>query len=195
MATPWRQRRNVGVEIRGIEGQHVGGKLEPGHSRFGNCDLGLLQLLIGDLPRHPMIGLASEYRRRQTGQARHGPIQKLGQVPLGSGRAGSLDGYRHGQLTDRRAAFGAEVTAGTVDVPYQIELLGNPDQRADIPNRLRPNRSRGTQISHRSRCCRAKHGLARNGTAADRVPDRLGRDTVATAIHDPFEYMHIFHVA
>src|SRR5713101_4716027 len=29
----------------------------------------------------------------------------------------------------------------------------------------------------------------------DRVPHRLCRDTIAVAIHIPFEYMHIFHVA
>src|SRR5450755_3735547 len=34
-----------------------------------------------------------------------------------------------------------------------------------------------------------------NGTAPDRVPHRLGGDAVAAAIHLPFEYMHIFHVA
>src|SRR2546426_8826411 len=39
------------------------------------------------------------------------------------------------------------------------------------------------------------HDLARNGTATDRVPHRLGCDTVAAAIHVPFEHMHIFHVA
>ena len=57
---PWRNRRNVGVEICGIKRQHVGRKLEPGHSRFRNRDLRLLQLLISDLPGHPMIGLAAE---------------------------------------------------------------------------------------------------------------------------------------
>src|ERR1039457_3296007 len=89
----------------------------------------------------------------------------------------------------------AKVAARPVDVPYQIELLGNPDQRADISNCLRPYRSRGTQIRDRRLCCRAQHNLARNGTATDWVPDRLGRDTVAEAIHISFEDMHIFHVA
>ncbi len=51
---------HVGVEIRGIERQHVGRKLEPGHRRFRNRDLRLLQLLVRDLPRHPMPGLAAE---------------------------------------------------------------------------------------------------------------------------------------
>ena len=55
-------------------------------------------------------------------------------------------------------------------VPYQIELLGNPNQRADIPNSLRSHRPRGTQIHDRCRCCRAKHDLTRNGTATHRVP-------------------------
>ena len=80
-------------------------------------------------------------------------------------------------------------------MPYQIELLGNPDQRADIPDCLCPHRPCGTQIRDRWRCCRAKHSLARNGTAPDRVPHRLGGDTVAAAVHIPFEDMHIFHVA
>jgi len=142
-----------------------------------------------------MIGLASEYRRRQTRQARYGPIQKLRQVPLGSGRAGPLDGYRHGQLADRRAAFGAKAAASPVDMPYQIELLGNPDQRADIPDCLRPHRPCGAQIRDRSCCRGAKHSLARNGTAPERIPNRLSGDTVAAAVHTPFENMHIFHVA
>jgi hypothetical protein len=73
----WRHRRNVGVEIRGVEGQHVGRKLEPDYSRFRNGDLRLLQLLISDMLGHPMIGLATECRSRQTRQARYGPIQKL----------------------------------------------------------------------------------------------------------------------
>src|SRR5450631_2406157 len=192
---PWRHRRNVSVEIRGIERQHVGRKLEPGHGRVGNRDLCLLQLLISDLPGHPMIGLSAECRRRQTRQARHSAIQKLRQVPLRSGRARPLDGYRHGQFADRWAASGAKVAARPVDVPYHIELLGNPDQRADISDCLRPYRSRGTQIRDRRRRCRAQHNLARNGTTTDWVPDRLGRDTVAEAIHISFEDMHIFHVA
>ena len=80
-------------------------------------------------------------------------------------------------------------------MPYQIKLLGNPDQGADIPNGLRPYRPRGSQIRDRRRCCRSKYGLTRNGPATDRVPNGLGRDTVAAAIHIPLEYMHIFHVA
>ena len=123
------------------------------------------------------------------------PIQKLRQIPLGSGRARPLDGHRHSQLTDRRAAFCAKVAARPVDVPYQIELFGNPDQRADIPNCLRPDGSCGTEIRDRRRCRRAKNSLARDGTAPDRVPNRLGRDTVTATIQPPFEYMHIFHVA
>jgi len=42
---------------------------------------------------------------------------------------------------------------------------------------------------------RPQDRLARNGTASHRVPHRLGGDTVAAAIHFPFEYMHFFHVA
>jgi hypothetical protein len=80
-------------------------------------------------------------------------------------------------------------------VPDQIELLGNPDQCADIPNCLRPHRSGGTQIRDRRRRRRAKYTLAGHGTATDRVPHRLSGNTVAAANDQPFEYMHIFHVA
>jgi hypothetical protein len=59
---PWHQRRSVGIEIRSIERQHVGGKLKPGHSCFRNRDLRSFQLLIRDLPGHPMIGLATEFQ-------------------------------------------------------------------------------------------------------------------------------------
>src|SRR5580698_1724137 len=192
---PGRHRRNVGVKIGGIERQHVGGKIEPSHRRLRNCDLRLLQLLIGDMLGHPMIGLARECRRRQTGQAGYGSIEKLRQIPLGSGRAGPLDGHRNSQFADRGAAFGAKVTARPVDVAYQIELLGNPDQCADIPNRLRSYRSGGTQIRDGSSCGGAQNSLACNGTASHRIPHRLGGDTVAAAIHFSYEYMHIFHVA
>jgi hypothetical protein len=34
-----RNRRNMRVEIHGIERQHVSRKLKPGNSRFRNCDL------------------------------------------------------------------------------------------------------------------------------------------------------------
>jgi len=125
----------------------------------------------------------------------HSPIQKLRQIPLRAGRARPLDGYRHCQLADRRAAFSAKVAARPVDVSDQIELLGNPDQRADIPNCLRAYRSRSGQIRDRRGGCRAKHGLPRNGTAPGRVPHRLGGDAVAPAIDLSLEDMHIFHVA
>ena len=185
----------MGIKVRSIEREYIGRKLEPGHRSLRNSDLCLLQLPIRDLLGHPMIGLAGECRRAQTGQARYGPIQELRQIPLGSGRAGPLDGHRHGQLADRGAAFGGKVAACPVDVPYQIELLGNPDQRADIPNCLGSHRSCGTQIRDGSSCGGAQDCLARNGTPSHRIPDRLGGDTVAEAIHFPLEYMHIFHVA
>src|SRR3989449_8128129 len=142
-----------------------------------------------------MVCLAAECRRWQTGQARHAPIQKLRQVPLGSGRARSLDGDRHGPLADGGAVLGTQVAACLVDVGYQIELLGDPNQGADIPNCARTHRSRGSEIGDRRRCGRAQHNLTRNRATTDGVPHRLGRDTVAAAINLSFEYIHIFHVA
>src|SRR5438552_968109 len=142
-----------------------------------------------------MVCLAAECRRWQTGQARHAPIQKLRQVPLGSGRARPLDGDRHGQLADGGAVLGTQVAACPVDVGYQIELLGDPNQGADIPNCARTHRSRSSEIGDGRRCYRAKHNLTRNRATTDGVPHRLGRDTVAAAINLSFEYMHIFHVA
>src|SRR5437016_9665758 len=65
--------------------------------------------------------------------AARSPLQKLRQVPLGSGRARPLDGDRHGQLADGGAVLGTQVAACPVDVGYQIELLGDPNQGADIP--------------------------------------------------------------
>src|SRR5437870_11558540 len=74
--------------------------------------------------------------------AARSPLQKLRQVPLGSGRARPLDGDRHGQLADGGAVLGTQVAACPVDVGYQIELLGDPNQGADIPNCARTHRSR-----------------------------------------------------
>ena len=162
---PWRQRRNVGVEIRGIEGQHVCGKLEPGHSRFGNCDLGLLQLLIGDLPRHPMIGLFSEYRRGRQDKRGTAPSRNSAKSRLGPCEQARWMATATANSPTDGPPLAPRSPRGTVDVPYQIELLGQPKINAPTsPTALRPHRSRGTQIRHRSCCCRAKHSLAqRNG--------------------------------
>jgi hypothetical protein len=86
----------------------------------------------------------------RTGGVRPHPVTPPN--PLGSGRAGPLNGHRNGQLAGRGAAFGARFAARPVDVPNQIELLGNPDQRlSDHPPskpeafRLLPLKGTGSQ--------------------------------------------------
>ncbi len=186
-----RHRRDVGIEVRGVEGDHVGRQLEPGHRRVRDRHLRLLQLARADLLRHPMRRLPAERRARQARDTRHARIQKVRQVTLRSRRARPLDGDSDGHLADRRAPLGPKAAARPVDVCDQIQLLRDPGQRADVPHRARAHRTRGTEIDDRWRSRRPQHHLARDRPTASRVPHRLGRDPVAVAIHLAFEHMHV----
>src|ERR1039458_4990001 len=81
---------DVRVEVGRVEGEHIRGKFEPSHRGLRNGHLRLLQGVLSDLLRHPMKSLPAERRARQTGQASHAGIQKVGQVALRSRRTGSL---------------------------------------------------------------------------------------------------------
>ena len=55
---PRRLRSNVGVEVGGVESEHIGAELEAGDRSLGNRYLRLLQRRIGDLLRYAMKRLA-----------------------------------------------------------------------------------------------------------------------------------------
>ncbi|UUZ69068.1 hypothetical protein LP416_04805 [Polaromonas sp. P2-4] len=80
-----RLRVDVGIEVRRVEREHVGGQLEAGHRSLRDGHLGLLQLLIAYLLRDAMKGLAGERRARQTRQARQTRVKKLASSHLGPG--------------------------------------------------------------------------------------------------------------
>ena len=80
-------------------------------------------------------------------------------------------------------------------MPNQIKLLGHPNQRAYIAKGSGAHCASGSEIGHRRRCRRSQHDLACHRALLLGVPDRLSRDTVATATDLSFEYVHMFHVA
>ena len=73
----------------------------------------------------------------------------------------------------------------------QIQLLGHPDQRADIADRARAHRLRGAQIRQRWRPqpAPARPGVRRSDPL--RIPHRLSSDPVAMAVDFSFEDVHL----
>jgi hypothetical protein len=116
-------------------------------------------------------------------------------MALGSRRTGPL--YRHGDhhLADCGAILGALLTTRSIDECDQVQLLGNPDQRAGIPDPLGADSANQAQIRDGRRIGRAQNGLSRERTLPDGIPHRLGCDAVSPATHYPLKDVHFFHLA
>src|SRR5215204_644249 len=74
---------NVGVEVRGVEREHVCRQLETADGSLRNGHLRLLQLLIGHLLCDTVKGLPGERSARQTRQPGQATVEKLTQFALG----------------------------------------------------------------------------------------------------------------
>ena len=85
----------------------------------------------------------------------------------------------------------AKVSARPVDMPDQIQLLGDPDQGSHVADGARVHRAGGAQIRDGWGCRRPQHDLACDRTTAGGVPNRLGRDPVTTTVDLTFKYMHV----
>ena len=182
---------NVRVEIGRVEGQHIRRESESRNGRLGNRHLCLFQSLLVNLLGYPMKRLTAEGRARQTRQARHAGIQKVAQVTFGSRRAGSLNGHRDSQLANGRTVFRPKVAAGPINMRNEFQLLGDPDQSPDVADGPRPNGARGGQVRDWRTYGGPQHDLAGDRTPADRVPNRLGGDSVAATVNLTFKDMHI----
>lgn len=95
----------------------------------------------GDLRTYTTPGDTTTRQARYPRQAR---IQKVSQVALGARQTRPLDGDGDRQLAHRRVALGANISAGPVNVPDQIQLLGDPGQCPHIAEQL-PSLSRQNQ--------------------------------------------------
>src|SRR6202008_3840784 len=186
-----RLRVDGGIEVRRIERKHIGGESEAGDSCIRDGPLRLLQLLVAHLLRDAMEGLARERRAGQARQPRQTRIEKLPQFALGSRCTGALDRHGHRQLAHRWAAFGANPAAGPIDLPNQVQLFGDPDQRPDVTHAARAHRLGRTQIRDSRWIGRSQHDLACNAAAALRIPHGLRRDAVAMAVDYSFEDVHV----
>ena len=183
---------DVGVEIGCIERQHVRGQLEAGDGGPRDGHLRLLQLLVAHLLGDAMKGLAGERAARQTRHARQTRVEKLAQLALGSGCAGALNRHGHRQLAYRGAAFGAHRAACPIDLADQVQLLGHPNQRADITDTARAHGLGRTQIHHWRWIDRPEHDLPCDAAPALGVPHGLRRDAVAAAFDLSLENVHSF---
>jgi hypothetical protein len=170
----------VSIEIGGIKSQHIGRQLKALDRRAGDRDLGLLQIDIGDLSGQSMKSLARECRRRQTRHARQTALQKTMQMTLGGGPAGPLEGHPEHHFPNRRPAPRSWQAARLVDEFDQVELLGEPDQGANITNPLPADDPRRSQVGYRGRVGGAQHGLSGEWPLLTGVPERLGRDPVTS---------------
>src|SRR5882724_9871232 len=110
MATPrklsLRRGRDMRVEVRGVERQHVGRELEAPDRRPCERNLCGFQLLV----RHPLGDaierLTCKLRGLQTRDTRQALLEELRQVSLRPGRAHPLECHRKYHLAYRRSAIG-----------------------------------------------------------------------------------------
>lgn len=149
------------------------------------------QLLIAELLRDAMKGLAGEGSAGSARQARQARIEKLAQVTLGSRCAGAFNRHGDGQLAPRWAIFGANPAASPIDLPDQVQLFGHPGQRPDVAHRTRAYRLGRTQIREPRRIVRSQQDLACHGAAALGIPHGLRRNAVAMTIDLSFEDVHV----
>jgi hypothetical protein len=105
-----------------------------------------------------------------------------------------LQRHREHHLANARSVLGAVVTARAIDVSDQIELLGHPQQCADITDRTRADRPRVTEVRLERRVHGTQDHLARDRAALRRIPDRLGRHPVPVPAHLTLEEVHLSHV-
>lgn len=183
--------RDVGVEVRGVEGEHIGRQPKPGYRRFRDCDLHLLQLPLRHLLRDAMECLPRERRPSQARHAGHTRIQESTEITLRSGAARPLDGHGDRQLPHRRPVPGTQTPAGSINEADQVQLFRHPHQRSDIPNGTCAHGTCGAQVSHRWGSSRSQDDLPRHRPPSRRVPYGLGRHPVAVAVHLAFEDVHV----
>ena len=82
-----------------------------------------------------------------------------------------------------------------VNVPDQVDLLGDPHQRSDIADGAYADGTGLAQVRRGHRVSRAKHSLPRHRPTPRRIPHRLRGNAIPPATHLSLEDVHIHHVA
>ncbi len=190
---PGRRRRNGGVEVGGVEGEHLRRKLEARHRRARDGQLRAFQLLRGDAGRAAMKRLPGEALDRQAGNPRHTGIEERSQIALGAGRTRALQRHPERQLPHRGPLRRSGRAARLVDQPHDIKLLGHPAERTGIAHALDAHRARLGEVGDRRRVRRAEQHLARHGLLLAGIPHRLSHDAIQAAVHEAFEKVYSFN--
>jgi hypothetical protein len=82
----------------------------------------------------------------------------------------------------------------TIDERHQVELFGNPRERADVPDGSRAHRIRLAQLGQRWAIRWAEHNLAADRTTRRGIPHGLRGDPVPAARDRPLEEVHTFFI-
>ena len=184
-------RRDVGVEVRRVKGQHVRGQAEAPHGLAGEGELRRLQLRVRDPGGQPMKGLPREPGGGHAAEPRHAPGQERRQGPLRARRAGPVDGHRQHQLARRGARAPGARPEGRIQVPHHVELLGDPAQRPHVPHPARPEGARPRQGGHGGGIGRPQQHLPGDRLPPARIPHGLGRHAVGPPPHEALEDEHV----
>jgi hypothetical protein len=116
-------------------------------------------------------------------------------MALRTGRTSPLNRDGNDHLADCRTILGSLLTTRPINESDQIQLLGNPNQSANITDPLPADRAHQTQICDRWWIGRTQNGLSRERTLPAGIPYGLGCDAVSPATHLPLKYIHFFHLA
>jgi hypothetical protein len=117
-----------------------------------------------------MVGLPCECRGAQTRHARNAGVEELRQIALRTGRTRPLQRHSQHHLAHRWTVFGAMADACPVDVTYQVQLLGHPEQCTHITNRACADSVRLAQRNIWRRLGWTQHRLPRHRTSARGIP-------------------------
>ena len=185
-----RRRRDMGVEVRRVERQHIGRQFEALDRCPGECNLRRFQSLVRYALGNAMECLAGKLRGTQTRHSRQAVLEELCEVALGACRAHSLKCHGKHHLAHRRPTLGNVPYACSVDVSDQIDLLRYPEQGPHVSHRLRSYRTCFPQVCLRGWVCGSQDHLPCNRPFLHGIPYRLSHHPVPAVPHVALEEMH-----
>ena len=94
-------------------------------------------------------------------------------------------------LAHRGSPIGNIPHARSIDVPDEVELLRDPEQRAHVSHRLCAHGTRLAQVCLRRRVRRSQDHLPCNRPTFHGIPHGLGYHPIAALAHRSLEKMHV----
>jgi hypothetical protein len=123
------------------------------------------------------------------------PSRNSGRSRLGPGQGcRPLNRYHKHHFAERDAGL-ARTSARAIDDPNQVELLGDPCERAHVADTLGSDREGHAKISVADRLDRAECHLSRHRALSFGIPNGLGSYALPATIYFALKGVHFLHVS